>query len=150
MPNSAASDQMDHIRVDRAISEIRSGRPVLIRAGQSLAVATIVENLDAARASWLETHAKRFSRLVLPAPRLRRLGFDRTDAGAIALPRIDLPRIETLSLQTGARFDAPVTALSKIDRAALELARLSLVLPAVVVTAVSKRSVAPRKNSPRP
>ena len=131
---------MNQIRVDRAISEIRAGRPVLLRAGQSLAVAINVEALDATLAGWLDQRAKRFSRLVLPAPRLRRLGFERTEPGAIALPRIDLPRIEALSLQVGARFDAPVAALTKLDRAALELVRLALVLPAVVVTAVAARS----------
>ncbi len=142
MPNSVSDGQMDQIRVERAISEVRSGRPVLIRAGQSLAVAVNVEALDDKLATWLEQRAKRFPRLVLPAPRLRRLGFDRTEPGAFALPHVDLARIETLSLQVGARYDAPVAALTKIDRAALELARVALVLPALVVTPVAARAVA--------
>ena len=58
------------------------------------------------------------------------------------LPRLDLGRIETLALQVGARFDAPVAALTRLDAAALELARIALVLPAMVVANVAGPAVA--------
>ncbi len=114
----------------------------MIRAGRSRVVAIGVEALSPERADWLQPLARERSRLVLPAPRLRRLGFDRTSPGAIALPRLDLGRIETLSLQVGARFDAPVAALTRLDKAALELARVALVLPAIVVAKVAGPAVA--------
>ena len=100
-----------------------------------------IEALDEKLAEVLAPLARRSARLVLPAPRLRRLGLDRIKPGAIALPRLDLPRISTLSLEVGARIDAPVAALGKLDLAALELARVALVLPAVVVVPVSARSI---------
>lgn len=129
------------VAVERAISEVRAGRPVLLRAGQSLAVAIAVEALEEGIATDLQKLAQRNARLVLPAPRLRRLGLERSAAGAFALPRIDVARISTLSLELNARFDAPAAPLSKLDGAALELMHLALVLPAVVVVPVSARSV---------
>ena len=80
------------------------------------------------------------ARLVLPAPRLRRLGLERTEPGHFALPKIDLARIATLALEVGSRFDAPVATLSSIDKAALELVRLALVLPAAIVVPVTART----------
>ena len=132
---------LNQVSVERAISEIRAGRPVAIKAGRSHVLVIGVEALDARLAEALEPLARRSARLVLPAPRLRRLGLDRLKPGAIALPRLDLARIATLSLEVGARIDAPVAALGKLDLAALELARVALVLPAVVVLPVSARSI---------
>ena len=136
-----ADGGLNLVSVERAISEIRAGRPVAIRAGRSHVLVIGVEALDARLAEVLEPLARRSARLVLPAPRLRRLGLDRLKPGAIALPRLDLARISNLSLEVGARIDAPVAALGKLDLAALELARVALVLPAVVVLPVSARSI---------
>ena len=130
------------IAVERAIGEMRSGRPVLLRAGRSLAIAVGVEALDINTAQALEALARGRARLALTGPRLKKLGFDRTEPGIIALPRIDLIRIAALSGEIGARFDAPAAALSKLDKAAMELVRLALIEPAVVVVPVSAKSVA--------
>jgi GTP cyclohydrolase II len=46
---------------------------------------------------------------------------------------VDRKRIETLSLKVDGRIDAPVRPAGPLDEEALELARLSLVLPSVVV-----------------
>ena len=129
------------IAVDRAISEIRAGRPLVITAGRSHVIAACVETLDEKLAHSLESVARRSSRLVLPAPRLRRLGIERTKSGVVALPDIDLKRIALLVLEVGARIDAPVAAAGKLDLAALELARLALILPAMVVVPVSARAI---------
>ncbi|MGL4810493.1 MAG: GTP cyclohydrolase II RibA, partial [Beijerinckiaceae bacterium] len=51
----------------------------------------------------------------------------------IALPTIDMARIERLSLHTDARIDAPVAPAVKLDDVAVELAALAMVLPAVVI-----------------
>lgn len=132
---------LSQVAVERAISEIRAGRPVALKSGRSHVLVTGVEALDERLAEVLAPMARRTARLVLPAPRLRRLGLDRVKPGAIALPHLNLARIAALSLEVGARIDAPVAALGKLDLAALELARLSLVLPAVVVIPVSSRSI---------
>ncbi len=125
------------IAVERAIAELRSGRPALIRSDDTLIMVIGVEALDAAMAARLEALADGRARLVLPAPRLRRLGMERTEPGQFALPKIDLARITTLALEVGARFDAPVASIDTLDKAALELARLALILPALVVAPVT-------------
>lgn len=125
------------IAVERAIAELRSGRPALIRSENTLIMVIGVEALDAAMAARLEALADGRARLVLPAPRLRRMGMERTEPGQFALPKIDLARITTLALEVGARFDAPVASIDTLDKAALELARLALILPALVVAPVT-------------
>ena len=129
------------VTVDRALAELRAGRPVVIRSGRSHVIVIGVEALDEPRADMITRLSNRRARLLLPAPRLRRLGLDRVRAGAIAWPVIDLKRITALALEVGARVDAPVAALGKLDHAALELARLALILPAVVAAQVPARAI---------
>ena len=125
----------DQIAVERLISEMRSGRPVLVVQDQQILLAMAVETLSedvARRLSALSNEAS----LLLPAARLRRLGLDREASGRIALPKIDLARIETLSLRLDTKIDAPVMSITAIERACLDLAALALVLPAVLVLPV--------------
>jgi GTP cyclohydrolase II len=131
------SDGADPMAVERAIAEFRSGRPVLIDGKGGRAIAVGVEDLDDALAAGLDAVAGGLARLVLPPARLRRLGLDRPQAGTVALPAVDRDRIETLALKVEGRIDAPVGPAGSLDEAALELARLSLVLPAVVVVPVA-------------
>jgi GTP cyclohydrolase II len=132
------------IAVERAIAELRSGRPALIRSDDALIMVVGVEALDAGMAARIEAMADGRARLVLPAPRLRRLGMERTEPGQFALPKIDVARIATLALEVGARFDAPVASIDTLDKAALELARLALILPALVVAPVTGELAATR------
>ena len=129
------------VAVERALAEVRAGRPLIIKAGRSHLLMLCVEALDERHVAKLEALAKRRTRLLLPAPRLRRMGLERTRPGAIALPSIDLKRVETLALDVSARIDAPVASLGRLDLAALELASLALVLPAVIALPVSVRDV---------
>ncbi len=132
---------LGQIAVERALGEARAGRPVIVKAGRSHLLMLCVEALEQRHVAAFEALGKRRARLLLPAPRLRRLGLDRVKPGAIALPAIDLARIATLALEVGARIDAPVATLGRLDLAALELARLALVLPAVVALPVSVRDI---------
>ena len=129
------------IAVERALCEVRAGRPVVVKTGRSHVLMLCVEALDERHVGTFESLGKRRARLLLPAPRLRRLGLDRVKPGAIALPTIDLARIAMLALEVGARIDAPVATLGRLDLAVLELARVALVLPAVVVLPVSVRDI---------
>ena len=95
------------IAVERALAEVRAGRPVIVKAGRSHVLMLCVEALDERHVATFESLGKRRARLLLPAPRLRRLGLDRVKPGAIALPTIDLARIAMLALEVGARIDAP-------------------------------------------
>lgn len=131
------------VTVDRAISEFRAGRPVLLRDGANLALALSAELLAADLAQRLDDLAQGQAHLVLSAARLRRLGSKgRSETGIFAMPTLDLSRIETLALKTEAKVDAPVAPAGDIDNAALELARLSLVLPAAILVPVSTEAVA--------
>lgn len=130
------------VRVDRAIAEFRAGRPVLLRGTDRLVLAMSAELVDEGLAQGLDTLARGRGHLVLSGARLRRLGAKgRSESGIFALPAIDLARVETLALKLDARMDAPVAPASASDEAALELSRLSLVLPAVIVVPVDAADI---------
>ncbi len=123
--------------VERAISELRSARPVVIAFEEQAVLVIGVEALDADLARGFDTIGAGLGRLVLPAPRLTRIGVPRSCAGSIALPDMDLERIETLALRIDGRIDAPVALATPLDLAALELLSFALVLPAAIVTPVA-------------
>jgi GTP cyclohydrolase II len=123
--------------VERALAEFRSARPVVIHGDGASALVIGIEGLDEAQGVQIEAIAGGHAHLVLPPARLRRLGLDRKQPGTVALPEIDFARIENLALKTDGRIDAPVGPASALDEDALELARLSLVLPAVIVVPVA-------------
>ncbi|MDU0338916.1 GTP cyclohydrolase II RibA [Bosea rubneri] len=131
------------IAVDRALAEFRAGRPVLLRDGENLALALSAELADVDIAERLETLAEGNARLVLSAARLRRLGAKgRSETGVLAMPAIDIARVETLALKIDARVDAPVGPANTLDAAALELAGLALVLPAIILVPVAAAQIA--------
>ncbi|WP_443726248.1 GTP cyclohydrolase II RibA [Salinarimonas chemoclinalis] len=126
------SGDIDLTRVERAIAEFRHARPVLIEDGDGAIVALGVEDLDAEACARLDVVAGGSARLVLTGKRLSRIGRERAEPGAVALPRLDAQRIECLSRRTETRLDAPAHPIETLDADALELARLSFVTPAVV------------------
>ena len=131
------SGDLDPTVVERAIAEIRSARPVVLDGETGSAVVISVEGLDEAQAGRLDAIAAGQAHLVLPPARLRRLGLDRQQPGIVALPILDPARIESLALKVDGRVDAPVCVAGALDEEALELARLALVLPAVVVIPIA-------------
>ncbi len=131
------SNELDPLVVERAVSEFRSARPVVIDRDGETILALGVEDLDESIAARLDAVAFGQARLVLPAARLRRLGLDRLHPGTVALPSVDPARVEALALKIESRIDAPVGPVSALDEDALELARISLVLPAVVVVPIA-------------
>jgi GTP cyclohydrolase II len=133
----------DEIAVDRALAEFRAGRPVVILDGDEALLMCGVEGLDQALAADLDLLAEGRARLVLPAARLRRLGLDRKQPGVLALPGVDVERVQTQALKIEAKIDAPVGPTQPLDEVALELARLALTIPAIVVTPVDVKLVPP-------
>ncbi|MDB5589964.1 GTP cyclohydrolase II RibA [Enterovirga sp.] len=127
------SESPDRTAVERAVAELRMARPVLLDGPEGAALVQGIEDLTAAHAAQLDAVAAGRARLVLPAARLVRLGLDRSGNGAVALPRVDPERIGTLAFMIDARIDAPVAPAAPVDEDALELARLALALPAVIV-----------------
>ncbi len=128
-------EETDIVRaqVERAIAEFRAARPVLITDSGRAVLAFGVDGMDATAAEAAAHFASIMPHLLLPAARLRRLGLDRSAPARIALPQVDPARIEMLALTTDAHVDAPVFPVDRLDEAALELARLALVVPAVVM-----------------
>jgi len=133
---------LDQTRVERALAEFRAARPVLIAGGAEAVLVCGVEGLEAPLAEALTKLASGTPRLVLPAARLRRLGLERTLPGRVALPSIDLKRIEQLALVIDAKTDAPIAPVDELDETALELARLALTVPVVVVVPVDAARLA--------
>ncbi|TDR89736.1 GTP cyclohydrolase II RibA [Enterovirga rhinocerotis] len=128
------SEPHERTSVERAIAEMRMGRPVLLDGQERGSILVQgLEDLTPERAAELDVIAAGAARLVLPAARLRRLGLQREGNGAVALPSVDPARIATLAFEIDARVDAPVHATEALDEDALELARLALSLPAIVV-----------------
>lgn len=137
------SQETNLVTVDRAIAEFRAARPVLLRDGVSLALALSAELADADLVQRLDELARGRAHLILSAARLRRLGAKgRSETGILAMPTLDRARIETLALKIDAKVDAPVAPAGSLDEAALELARLSLVLPATILVPVTADEVA--------
>jgi GTP cyclohydrolase II len=114
----------------------------LLRSRDDLALALSAEFADTDLAGRLDELAAGRAHLVLSAARLRRLGAkSRSETGILAMPTLDLTRVEMLALKTDAKVDAPVAPATALDDAALELARLSLVAPAVVIVPVAAEAV---------
>jgi GTP cyclohydrolase II len=136
------SADRDRTQVERALGDFRAARPVLVRGPSAAVLVAGVEGLTANLAASLTSLASETPRLVLTAARLRRLGLDRTTPGRVALPAVDERRIVHLALTVEARIDAPVAPVDAMDEAALELARLALTVPAVIVVPVDAASPA--------
>lgn len=131
----------DERAVDRAIAEYRAGRPVAIIQNDEALITLNVEALDGRIASALDALAPGRARLALPAARLRRLGLERTQPGVVSFPVPDVERAEMLALKIEGRIDAPVAPVTPLDEAALELARLTFVTPAVYAVPVGKSAL---------
>lgn len=126
-------DAFGQIDVERAIAEVRSGRPVILRDAAKAIVALACEALDDGLAARFDLLARGGARLALSAPRLRSLGVERRAPGAIALPVIDVARAQGLAFDPSARIDAPAAPIAPLEEGALELMRLAQLLPAAIV-----------------
>jgi len=126
-------DQRD-VSVERALTELRSGRPVLLNAedGQYLVVGA--EAIDDEALRTISALGASKPQLVLSEPRLRSLGADLTTAGIVPLGELDAASIHALIVNIGVQLNghAPMPA-SPADKAALELVRLAYLLPAAIV-----------------
>jgi GTP cyclohydrolase II len=126
-------DAPEQIEVERAIGEVRAGRPVVLRAPAERVYVLGVDALDKETAARLDAAARGRARLVLSPARLGRLGASCPGAGFVAMPSIDADRVAALASDPQARLDAPVTVAPPHDESALRLLRLAHVLPAALV-----------------
>lgn len=121
------------VAAERAIAEVRAGRPVLVCAGGQSALAIGAEAFEAPVANAFSAIAPGALRLALPAPRLARLGARRESAGTVAVSGVAAARVEDLALSLDARLDGPVADALAVDLAALDLLGVALLLPAAVM-----------------
>lgn len=130
--------------VERALAEFRAGRPVVLTSGDDALLVLHVEALGQRIVEGLASFAPGQARLVLPASRLRRMGIKgRQQAGALAFPTPDAARVQALAFGTRLKVDAPVAPASPLDEAALELARLALLAPAIYALPIASDLLTP-------
>ena len=138
MPLNCFGDA-SQIAVERALSEFRAARPVAIRSGELLILAFPAEGLTERQIAFLQG-AGRNARLIVPGEKARSCTAWDEAAAAVHLHPITLEAIADCvghrheSAANGASPYRPVlTAPSRAELAALALANLSLLLPAVAV-----------------
>jgi GTP cyclohydrolase II len=123
----------DQTAVERAIADIRAGRPVLVGDGLTAVLAMPVELADERLIEGLLDHAKGPGHLLLAAPRLRHLHAPASEtARRFPLTSFDQHRIDQLVRSTTTSLDDAGEPVSPIEEAALELARLAYLLPAML------------------
>jgi len=135
-------ENFDRLSVERAIAELRAGRPVLLTDGDRSGLVLSADNPDPRLLAALSALSAGKAHLVLTEKRFARLGVQRETAGALALPRLDSGRILSLATKVDARIDAPVGATTIIDRAGVDLAGLALLLPAIIVLPADRETLA--------
>lgn len=132
------------VAVERAIAELRAGRPVRLMADGAADEAVLLIGAEAFDGRLAEAFAAvgRGMRLVLPAPRLEKLGRPTTAAGRIDLALPAVPSVSSLALDVEARLPSAlaVTPAIGLDTCALDLLGLALLLPAAVVVDVTPQT----------
>jgi len=118
------------IAVDRALAELRAGRPVILEGPGTRVMAAAIDDVSPAL---YEAFAGAGGRLALTAARARALGIE-ADC-PIALPLAGVGHGTALSLAGGVEARAPElwTAADSAARAAIALCKQALLLPAAVV-----------------
>jgi GTP cyclohydrolase II len=131
------------VAVERALAEIRSGRPVAMSDGRETVLAIAAETIDDKALTALKSVASGEARLVLSPPRMRLLGFDSPEPAFVALGTRPATAIHEIVSHTAVRLNgvAPRPA-GELDKAALELVNLGYLLPAVITLPVDDISMA--------
>jgi GTP cyclohydrolase II len=127
------------IGVSRAVAEFHAGRPLVVTAGGESLLTLPVEGLNAQRlAEFAALCAPGLPRLVITARRALALGLDATTPVALGLTA-DLDVNLVLALVADAKIARPVefNAAGAAATAAIQLAKLSQGLPAVLVADVA-------------
>jgi GTP cyclohydrolase II len=134
----------DDISVDRALAEFRAGRPVLVAGSDHAVIALPVEGLTANRlAAFGRLCAPARPLLAITARRAQALGLKASDPVAFDVSGQDADGI--LSLAADDKIGASVETIPARATAiaAIELAKLALGLPAVLVASAQGTGEAP-------
>lgn len=126
------------VAIERALAEIRSGRPVLLNGASEQCLVMSAETLDDKMLASIKNISGPKARLVLSQPRLRLLGYETVAPGIVPLADMTLTSIHELVSHTGVHINGYAPQRADIaDIAALELVRLSYLLPAAIVVPLS-------------
>ncbi|SBV37111.1 GTP cyclohydrolase-2 [uncultured Stenotrophomonas sp.] len=121
------------IRCERAAAELRAGRPVVVTGGQRRLATLALDSASPAGYAAFAAAADGRHYLFLTAPRARTLGLDTPHGIRIALAGHDFGQLPSLAWLRDAT--APQDGLHEgddLDDAATEVARLGLLLPALI------------------
>jgi GTP cyclohydrolase II len=129
----------EYVGVSRGLSEFRAGRPVTITANSETLIALPVEGLDANRlAAFSLQCAPNAPRLVITARRASSLGLRAVAPVALPLvPGSDEATILALVADPKASHAADAMPAGRAAIAAIDLAKLAQLLPAVLVAEVT-------------
>lgn len=122
------------LAVERALAEVRSGRPVLLSADGKHYLAAAAEAVEDDTLQAFAAFGARSFKLILSQPRLRMLGCDIDEPGVIAAEGMTAEYIHELIAQTGAQLNGHIPKIaSKAEIASLELVKLAYLLPAALL-----------------
>ena len=123
--------------IERAVAELRFGRPIILKDDHA---ALAVLALDCASPEVYNQFAAASGHrhsLLLTAPRAARLGLTLDGDVSVPLDGVSFEEASTLSYRLGATAPERWHDAGPLMRASAELARLSLLLPAMICTAIN-------------
>src|SRR5438874_9042357 len=125
----------EHIAVERGLAEFRSGRPITITAAGEAALAMPVDGMDDARlAAFRRLCGPAVPYLVVTSKRGRALGVDAKAPLGLAIGGEEsAAAIVALAADAGPERTLTVVPASSAALAAIELAKLAQLLPALVM-----------------
>ena len=129
MPLESLGDARQ-IAVERALAEFRAARPVAIRSATKTVLAFPVEGLHEKHMAFLQ-QKDRHPRLIVPGEKLNVAGSWIRSPATVRLKPFTLKMLEAYLAHHEKTYDAAVTDLA--EAAALALANLAQLLPAVIV-----------------
>lgn len=132
------------LSVQRAIGDLRAGRPVKIKLNHEASLAVIAaEMLGGERiAAWNEAGRAPVS-LILPAPRMRHLGFVAAGPSHVEISDLSGDQVDAMLFAVAPAIPVVVhRAANPLEVAALELVKHAYLLPAVAVLPASAEQTA--------
>src|SRR3982751_3543235 len=125
----------EQVGVGRGLAEFRAGRPVVVTSGGEMLLCLPVEGLDKERLAAFRTLCAPITpRLVLTGSRARSLGLDTTEAvGLELMPDVEAGTILALAAEATSDHEFVPEPAGPAATAAIDLAKLAQVLPAVMV-----------------
>ncbi|HZV20984.1 MAG TPA: GTP cyclohydrolase II RibA [Hyphomicrobiales bacterium] len=139
-PRSELLGNVRQILVERALGEFRAGRPIAIDCGTALTLALPAESLTGTLLPLFQEETGRV-RLVMSAKAGEAKG-GKTAATAIELENLSLRLVEELLMSRQETAQAGLPMPSRGELAGLALAKLALLLPAVIAAEVSADTMA--------